>query len=124
MLEGLGILGILGTMGILLSTQIASYTQFTHCTRYTQVLFAHCFSIFSLNPPCPLSKSPFAEHPEKDCIQLNCIQFNLRSKVGILNAFDAGRLLPTRAMVLDRRKNIPAQSMQGHTMRVVLVIEC
>ena len=40
----------------------------------------------------------------------------------MLNAFDAGRLLPTRTMVLDRRENIPAPSMQRHTMRVVLVI--
>ena len=42
----------------------------------------------------------------------------------MLNAYDAGRLLPTRTMVLDRRKNIPAPSMQRHTMRVVLVIKC
>ena len=44
--------------------------------------------------------------------------------MGILNAYDAGRLLPTRTMVLDRRENIPAPSMQRHTMRVVLVIKC
>ncbi len=44
-------------------------------------------------------------------------------KVAMLSAFDAGRLLPTRTMVLGRRKNIPAPSMQRHTMRVVLVIK-
>ncbi len=42
----------------------------------------------------------------------------------MLNAYDAGRLLPTRTMVLGRRKNIPAPSMQRHTMRAVLVIKC
>ena len=58
-------MGILGTMGILLSTQI---THYTHCTQYTQVHFAYCYSVL---------------------------------RVG---------------------KNIPAPSMQRHTMRVVLVI--
>ena len=52
-----------------------------------------------MNPFDPLSKSSLAEHPE-----LNCIQSNLRSKVGILDAYSAGRLLPTRTMVLDRRE--------------------
>ena len=53
----------------------------------------------SMNPLDPLSKNSLAEHPE-----LNCIRSNLRSKVGIFDAYSAGRLLPTRTMVLDRRE--------------------
>ena len=40
----------------------------------------------------------------------------------MLNAFDAGRLLPTRTMTLDRREKYTRTEMQRHTMRVVLVI--
>ena len=37
-------------------------------------------------------------------MQLNCIQSNLRGKDVLLNAYDAGGLLPTRSLVLDRRE--------------------
>ena len=46
----------------------------------------------------------FPDAPEKRLYTIDCIQSNLRSKVGILNAYSAGRLLPTRTMILYRRE--------------------